>query len=59
MATIRCVVEVKNNRGEVVDRFPSTQKTLANKIGKARAKQLAGTFEVSEIEPVEFDPQSW
>lgn len=58
MATINCVVEISKD-GEVVDRFPSTNKTFAKQIGKTRATKAGGTFEVKPIAPREFSPAEW
>lgn len=58
MATIRCEVTISKN-GEVIERFPSTAKALANKIGKTKAERIGGKFEVKEVKPAEYNPANW
>ncbi len=58
MATVTCEVTVKNDRGEVVQKFPSTNKTFAKQIGKSRASKIGGEYEVKTVTPYEFQPKS-
>lgn len=58
MATVRCEVIISKS-GKEVEKFPSTSKTYANRIGKSRAKEVGGTFEVKKIQPQEYNPANW
>ena len=59
MATVRFEVTIRDDRGNVMERFPSTTKVFANRIARLRAKQLQGYFSVVQIDPIEYDPKQW
>lgn len=59
MATIHFEVQVTDAAGNLVSKIPSTAKAFANKIGKTRAKETGGKFEVKPVAPREYNGEDW
>ena len=57
MAIIRCYVTIKSATGNAVQTFPSTSVKLAKIVGKNRANEIQGSFQVDKCKPYEYQPK--